>query len=230
MPTRVSALTQPRLMHPGDTHWPTSLYDLGPIAPRQLLAVGDTTLLESSALTAIIGGRTATTAGRATGSSLAAALAARGEILVTPAATGTDLAVVDAAHRAQGRIVAIAPPAHHRTEHVTAAIQRRVLEHDGLLVWEARTDRDQRGSARGEARLLAAIAPRLVLVEIGPRSPGIAAAAIAGGLSRTVAVTPTDRSHPGRGSEQLLTAGMAVVVRTADELDALSDPRALAHL
>lgn len=215
------------LLHPEHEHWPAAFADLGSIAPRRIFALGALDLLQSQARTALIGGRTATVAGRAAGAALAAGLAARGDVIVTPAETGTDLAVVDAARRAGGRIIAIIdrPPAE--AGYIARAAQRGILDRGGLILWEASPG--GRTSHRS-ARLIAALAPRLVLVEIGARSAGMTAAAIAGGLSRAVAVTPTDQSRPGRGTRQLLAADLATLVQTPDELDALSDPRTLAHL
>jgi len=230
MPTHQSSGADGAIrLHPEHERWPAAFADLGSIAPRRIFALGALDLLRSPARTAVIGGRTATVAGRAAGAALAAGLVARGEILITPAQTGTDLAVVDAARRAGGRIIAITdrPPAE--AGHVSRGAQLEILERDGLILWEAPPSRDGATSHRS-ARLIAALAPRLVLVEIGARSAGMTAAAIAGGLSRAVAVTPTDQSRPGRGTRQLLAADLATLVQTPDELDALSDPHALAHL
>ena len=217
------------LLHPEHERWPAAFADLGSIAPRRIFALGALDLLQSQARTALIGGRTATVAGRAAGVALAAGLAARGDVLVTPAETGTDLAVVDAARRAGGRIIAITDRPPMEAGYIARAAQRGILEHGGLLLWEASSPRGGTTSHRS-ARLIAALAPRLVLVEIGARSAGMTAAAIAGGLSRAVAATPTDQSRPGRGTRQLLAADLATLVQTPDELDALSDPRTLAHL
>lgn len=217
------------LLHPEHERWPAAFADLGSIAPPRIFALGALDLLRSQARTAVIGGRTATVAGRAAGAALAAGLAARGEVLVTPAETGTDLAVVDAARRAGGHLIAITdrPPAE--AGYIARVAQLGILERGGLLLWETSSPRGRTTSHRS-ARLIAALAARLVLVEIGARSAGMTAAAIAGGLSRAVAVTPTDQSRPGRGTRQLLAADLATLVQTPDELDALSDPRALAHL
>ena len=218
------------VLTPENSEWPAALDDLGSGAPIALWAAGDVQLLNAALRVAIFGGRVATEDGRRRGVDLAIELAAGGWVIVTPADSGTDVEMIDAALHMDGRVVAIADGGLDRARPDQTATHRRIVERGGLVISETPPGVPaDRTSNLTRARLMAAAAPCLIVVEAGLHSPAIAAARTATHLGRSVAATPVNDGRPGAGSRQLLDAG-ADAVTTLDDLVRLSDLHPIAHL
>lgn len=200
--------------------WPRSLGRLGDSAPIALWVAGNAQLLNSAALTSVIGGRTGTLPGRERARQLAGGLAKLGQTLVSPGSFGTDATVIEAALDAGGKVIVILGGGldHPRPlEHMQ--LFDRVLAAGGARVSEvppgSRTTSD---SSLARHRLIAVLAPRMVVAEASRHSAAVAAARIADQLGTAVAAIGGDVGHEASaGSHELVRDRTAYLVTNARE-------------
>jgi DNA processing protein len=196
-----------------------SMRDLGDSCPLGLWTAGNHELLGHEGLITVLGGRTGSTRGRSQARQVVADLASAGRVIVTPASTGTDLDVVDAAIDAGGRVLAIVPGGIDRIPAIAAEASSRILAGGGALVTEAPPGtRATQLRTLARSRLLAAVSPQVLVLEAGRHSPAVATARIASDLGRDVAVL-TGAIGPGSdGSRDLVDELTGRPVTGADEL------------
>jgi DNA processing protein len=195
-------------------------------APPALIGRGDVRQLRDLALSravAIVGARRATTYGREVAQEIGRDLAAAGVVVVSGLAFGVDAC----AHRGAldaGKTIAVLGcgpdipyPASHRS------LWRRIAE-KGLVLSELPPGTGAwRWTFPARNRILAALAGAMVVVEAAERSGSLIAADRAARIGRPVGAVPGPiTSRSSAGSNQLLAAGDASVVRNAqDVLDLL---------
>ena len=105
--------------------WPHELADLGDAAPQALWTAGDAGLLEARGKVTVLGGRSGSVYGRGRAIELARGLAQRGRVLVTPANTGSDIDVANAAIDAGGGRV-------HSVRLVERGVRRDAVEEERI--------------------------------------------------------------------------------------------------
>ena len=212
-----------------DARYPASLADL-PDPPPVLWALGDAGAV-APPLVAIVGTRRCTAYGERVTKELARALARAGVSIVSGMARGIDAAAHEAALEAGGRTVAVlgtgadvAYPAVHRRLH--AAIAR-----GGLLLSEAPPGRGATpGAFPRRNRIIAALAPVLVVVEAGVASGALITARVALDLGRTIAAVPGPIDVPqSAGTNELLRDGAVVIAAVADALALVGATPAVVH-
>lgn len=234
---RVLADTERRglgLITPDDSLWPTSLKDLGTLAPIALWISGaeDALAPHASCRVSIVGARAATGYGEHVASEFASEIASSRVTVVSGGAYGID----GAAHRAAiaarpgGTIAVLAGgldrpyPAGH------ANLFERIIEGGGALVSQlplGAAPTKWRFLQRN--RILAALTGATVVVEAGWRSGSLNVAANAQMLRRPVGAVPGPiTSAASAGCHRLLRERIATVVTSAEEVRELlqRDPAA----
>jgi len=202
---RASQSLQFGVSTPFAPYWPLELQDLGDAAPLALWTAGDASLLTSDGKVTIIGGRTGSVYGRGRAVELAAELARRGHVIVTPASTGTDLDVVSAALAAGGRVIALTAGGLDRPDAASAEALRAIVDAGGAIATEVPpTARTTQPRLLARCRLLAAVSPQLLVLEAGIHSPAVAAARMAGDLGRDVAALSGANGAWSAGSQLLV--------------------------
>ncbi|HYD51467.1 MAG TPA: DNA-processing protein DprA [Gemmatimonadaceae bacterium] len=207
-------------LHTGDERYPERLRELDD-APAVIWTIGDLALL-GAPMVAIVGTRRCTAYGERVTRELATALARAGVCVVSGMALGIDAAAHESALVERGRTIAVLGtgvdvpyPAGHRALHAR-------LANDGLLISEALPGAPARpGAFPRRNRLIAALAPVLIVVEAGTASGALITARVALDLGRTIAAVPGPIDQPqSAGSNELLRDG-AVVIATIDDALAL---------
>ena len=202
----------------GEPRYPDVLEVL-PDAPPVLWALGDLSLLDLP-MVAIVGTRRCTAYGERIARDLATAFARRGVCVISGLARGIDAAAHSACLDAGGRTIAILGtgvdipyPSAHRALHARVA-------REGLLLAEPLPGRGPvPGCFPRRNRLIAAIAPALIVVEAGVRSGALITARIALDLGRTIGAVPGPiDSSQSAGSNLLLRDGAIVIAEIADAL------------
>jgi DNA processing protein len=201
-----------------DAAYPPGLRDL-PDPPAVLWTMGDRGLL-ARPLVSMVGTRRCTAYGDRVARELAAALSRAGVTVVSGMALGIDAAAHLAALDHEGRSVAVLGtgadvpyPAGHRALHAR-------LAREGLVISEALPGSVAKpGVFPRRNRIIAALAPTLIVVEAGAASGALITARVALDLGRTVAAVPGPIDQPqSAGSNELLRDGGVVVAAIADAL------------
>lgn len=202
----------------GEPRYPDALREL-PDPPPILWARGDLSHL-TDPMVAIVGTRRCTAYGERIARDLATAFARTGVCVVSGLARGIDAAAHVACLDAGGRTIAILGtgvdipyPTGHRALHARVA-------RDGLLLAEPLPGRGPvQGCFPQRNRLIAALAPVLIVVEAGVKSGALITARVALDLGRTIGAVPGPiDSSQSAGSNLLLRDGAIVIAEIADAL------------
>ena len=219
-----------RILTPHRPGWPTALTDLGHAAPLALWAKGNPELLTSSLTSrvTVTGARAATGYGVQVTREFAAQLAASPRILVSGGAYGIDAEThrTALATRPASTIVVLAggldrpyPRAHEDLFH-------DIRDQGGLLISEAPPGyAPTKGRFEARSRLLATLSAATVIPEAGARSGSLRVAVAAYELGRQVGAIPGPiTSANSAGCHRLLTEGLAEVVTSVWDVEAMLDP------
>ncbi len=208
----------PAVWKRGSPSYPTTLEDLE-YPPRQLYALGDTSMLEGRRVS-IVGTRRPTAYGLRIARAIAGELARGGASIVSGMARGIDAAAHRAALEMDGRTVAVMGtgidvpyPTGHRALHETLAARALVVSEYGPGVPA------HRGAFPRRNRIIAALAPVTIVVEAGHQSGALNTARQAIALSRIVGGVPGPIDSPEScGVNELLRDGAHVIASVADAL------------
>ncbi|WP_236239758.1 DNA-processing protein DprA [Streptomyces sp. CC228A] len=212
-----------RFIVPGDPEWPTQLDDLGAARPLGLWIRGHHDLRRWALRSvAVVGARACTPYGAHMAADLGAALAERGWVVVSGAATGVDAAAHRGSLGAAGATIAVlacgvdvAYPRGH-----TALIDR--IARQGLVIGELPPG-DHPTPTRFilRNRVIAALTRGTLVVEAAHRSGALATAREAQRLNRhTMGVPGPATSALSAGVHELLRGG-ATLVTDADDITEL---------
>lgn len=200
-----------RVATPSDSDYPVALHDL-PDPPKTIWMRGTPAIAEAPAV-AIVGTRNPTPYGVRVTRMLAESCARAGICVVSGLARGIDGTAHESALTAGGRTVAVLGtgvnryyPRRHKT------LQERIAEH-GLLITEHPPESLGHGGAFPlRNRIIAALAPVVVVVEAGVPSGARITAERARDLGRIVAAVPGPIDSPASaGSNALLTEAVPIV-------------------
>lgn len=209
------------LLHPDAPGWPTSLDDLGDIAPLCLWVRGEPDLDRlAQRSVSLVGSRACTDYGVRVTRALASGLADRGFTLVSGGAAGIDAEVHRGALLADAPTVAFLAGGVDRLYPATSTdLLRRAAEHGGAVVSEVPP-----GSVPGKQRflkrnrLIAALTSGTVVIEAAARSGALSTANHAARLLRPLGAVPGPvTSMASVGCHELLRRGAAVCVTDAAE-------------
>ncbi|HEV6952188.1 MAG TPA: DNA-processing protein DprA [Promicromonospora sp.] len=209
------------LLHPDAPGWPTSLDDLGSVAPLCLWVRGEPDLGRlAQRSVSLVGSRACTDYGVRVTRALADGLADRGFTLVSGGAAGIDAEAHRGALLADAPTVAFLAGGVDRLYPATSTdLLRRAAEHGGAVVSEVPP-----GSVPGKQRflkrnrLIAALTSGTVVVEAAARSGALSTANHAVRLLRPLGAVPGPvTSMASAGCHELLRRGAAVCVTDAAE-------------
>ncbi len=205
------------VVHPGGAGWPAGL-DALTDAPVLLRVAGTLPKLDDAV--AIVGTRFADRDALAFTRRLAAALAATGATIVSGGALGIDAAAHEGALAAGGSTVAVLATGFARAYPRAHGSLFSEIARSGALVSEAADDDLPFQSAfLRRNRLIAALAPTLVVAQAPLRSGALSTAAMAKRLNRKVFVVPSAPWDPrGEGCLGLLRRGALICTSAADVL------------
>jgi DNA processing protein len=196
-----------------------------PDPPAVLHVLGDPAALAVTEAVAIVGARRATSYGLDVSRTLGSGLSRAGLPVVSGLALGIDAAAHQGALEGSGRPVAVlaaAPdvPYPQRNRLVHAAVARR-----GAVVSELPPGSNAfRWCFVARNRIVAALAPVVVIVEATERSGSLTTADFAADLGCTVAAVPGRVSNrTAAGTNSLIQSGAALVRDAGDVLDLLAD-------
>jgi DNA processing protein len=215
---RIPLVDPPRTLLPTDTLWPVSLADLND-PPAELRVAGS--LPDLSRAVAIVGTRFADDDALAFTRALAADLAAAGEVVVSGGAAGIDAAAHEGALSGGGQTIAVlatglehAYPARH------APLFGRIARSGALLSeWTGGAAPSSGWLFLRRNRLVAALAPVVVIVQAPARSGALSTARWAKRLKRRVLVVPAAPwDARGTGCLELLLAGAEICTSVEDIL------------
>ena len=198
----------------GDRAWPPYL-DNVPYGPVALAWEGTLSLLASSRV-AIVGARACTARGRAIAREVAAYVAARGGVVVSGLAWGIDAEAHLAAGGATIAVVGQGLRAPHPAWQV--GLRRRVLEGGGLLLSDLPSHQGPRPwTFPRRNRVLAALAPVVVVVEAGVRSGTRSTVRHALDMGREVYAVPGPPESPtAEGCNLLIDEGAQALAGPGD--------------
>lgn len=205
-----------RLIARGEPDFPP-LLALTEGSPPLLAVRGEVSALLRPCI-AIVGGRNASSAGRAFAQRLASALAARDYVVVSGLARGIDTAAHEGA-LAGGTIAALGggleriyPPENHD-------LSERIAASRGALVSEMPPGHQARGKDFPRRnRIIAGLSLGTVVVEAALRSGSLITARLAGEMGRDVMAAPGSPLDPRcEGSNRLIRNG-ATLITSADEV------------
>lgn len=213
------------ILVPGRAGWPTQLDQLA--APPLLLYCRGRpprrALLRS---VAIVGSRAATSAGRRVARGWAATMAGWDFTIVSGGAYGIDAAAHAGALSAAGQSVAVlASGVDLPTPRGQAALLEQLTANGALLSEIPPGRRPTRNGFLVRNRLIAALAPVLVVVQAQQRSGALATARRAMDLHRVVAAVPGPVGEDAHaGCHRLIRDGAAVLVTSPAEVAELALP------
>ena len=214
---RIELSEPPVVLRRGDGAWPTSLDDLAdpPLAVR---VAGRVPGLDHAV--AIVGTRFADADALAFTRRLAATLAASGLTVVSGGALGVDAAAHEGALSVGGATVAVLATGFLRPyPRSHGGLFSAIAETGALLCESDDCDRPPQGAFLRRNRLIAALAPTLVVTQAPVRSGALTTAAIAKRLNRLVFAVPSAPWDPrGEGCVGLLRRGARICTSAADVL------------
>lgn len=219
-----------RILTPHRPGWPAALADLGDAAPLVLWTKGNPELLTSSLTSrvTITGARAATSYGMQVTREFAAQLAASPRILVSGGAYGIDAEAHRAAlaARSASTIGVLAGGLDRPYPRAHDDLFRRITEHGGLLISEAPPGfPPTKGRFEARSRVLAALSAATVIPEAGARSGSLRVAVAAYELGRQLGAIPGPiTSANSAGCHRLLAEGLAEVVTSVGDVEAMLDP------
>jgi DNA processing protein len=218
-----------RFVTPEDDEWPDALTDLGHVGalherggvPVGLWVRGSARLDESLAdAVAVVGSRSATTAGTTTAGEIAAGLAEQGHPVVSGAAFGIDQAAHRGALAARGRTVAVLACGVDRAYPVAHTRLLEAIAGGGLVISEAAPGcAPTRIRFLARNRLIAALTRGTVVVEAALRSGALNTAHWAASLSRPLMGVPGPvTSAQSAGVHRMIRARDAALVTCAADV------------
>ncbi|WP_297082639.1 DNA-processing protein DprA [uncultured Demequina sp.] len=223
---RRAAACGARVVVPGDGDWPTSVDDLGLVAPHALWVRGggDPKALGAEGV-AIVGARASTSYGDHVAAAIAADVVGAGRTVVSGGAFGIDVTAHRAALAADGRTIAVMAGGVDRLYPAgNAHILERVLER-GVVVSEVPPGWAPHRSRFLTRNRLIACAGVTVVVEAAWRSGALSTATHAQRLLRPVAAVPGPvTSASSAGCHRLVRDGQAVLVTNGQEVLELVEP------
>jgi DNA processing protein len=205
-------------LHPTDAAWPVTLAELR--APPVCLNIAGQ-VPDLARAVAIVGTRFADPDAIAFAHRLAFELASRGSVIVSGGAAGIDAAAHEGALAAGGQTVAVlatgldhAYPSHH------ASMFGQIAQSGALLSEFSGSARVPGGWVFLERnRLVAALAPSVVIIQAPARSGALSTARWAKKLKRRVFAVPAAPWDPrGTGCLELLSAGAEICTSAGDVL------------
>lgn len=196
-----------------------------PSPPKQLFALGDTSLLSHKYTLSVVGSRKITTYGNFVTNHLTSEVAAQGVTIVSGLALGVDAAAHRAALEVNGNTIAVLPcgldaiyPATNR------GLAKLILENNGLLISEYSPGTPalvQNFIARN--RLVSGLGDGLLVTESGIKSGTIHTANFALEQGKVVMAVPGNINSPAsQGTNSLIQTGASPVTSPDDILNALN--------
>lgn len=225
------------IIAPGDPCWPERLQDLSThkdwASPLCLWGIGDPHALTSCPQPlAVVGSRDATDYGRSVARDVAALAAAKGHLVVSGGALGTDAAAHwgalaawnDARDACVGRTVAVfAGGLNHVGPAANGRLFEKIVDHGGALVSElcpGTIPAARRFLLRN--RIIAALAAHVVVAQARTRSGALNTAGWACDLGRDVIAVPGDITMPhNAGCNRLIAEGKSIILTSCDEIPQL---------
>ncbi|GAB1331779.1 DNA-processing protein DprA [Streptomyces sennicomposti] len=208
---------------PSDEVWPTALADLGPHCPLGLWVRGDDQLPQLTACSvAVTGNRNATEQAITRTHAFAAAIAEAGHTVTATLAYGVDSAAHRAVAQAGRATLAVLPRGLDRAHpHDHAQLLSSIPADGGAVVSLYRPGTAASGATlQASARLLAALARAVILIEALDHAEATRTAESALALKRPLLAAPPDGDVRSSGSSRLLAEQRAVLV--ADPATALA--------
>jgi DNA processing protein len=215
---RIPLVDPPRTLHAADLAWPAALADLQE-PPLELQVAGS--LPDLSRAIAIVGTRFADEDALAFARELGAGLAALGSVVVSGGAAGIDAAAHEGALSAGGPTVAVLATGLERAYPAGHAPLFARIAANGALLSETTSAAPPRGGwvFLRRNRLVAALAPVVVIVQAPARSGALSTARWAKRLKRRVLAVPAAPwDTRGTGCLELLSAGAEICTSVEDIL------------
>ena len=208
-----------RILTYQDAAYPERLRSI-PDPPYVLYVLGELPTVDAEAVIAVVGTRKSSVYGDQMARSIASEIAACGGIVATGLAAGIDSRAAEGALDAGGRVIGVLGVAINKVyPSSNAALYDRVRK-NGALISEYPPDAE--GSKEWfpqRNRIIAALSLSVVVPEAPERSGALITAHRALDYGRDVFAVPSDADSPkGRGSNQLIREGAALVTRGWDVL------------
>jgi DNA processing protein len=174
-----------------DPGYPRRLHDLDP-APPVLHGLGDAAVLGAPRITAVVGTRRPTPAGRLLAGQVATRLVEAGAVVVSGVAVGIDGAAHAATIAAGGTTIGVIGGGHHHPgPRAHRDLRRQIVDTGGALISEHHpTIRPTHGTYPRRNRVIAALGDGTVVVEAPRISGALSTAHIALELGRPVLAAP----------------------------------------
>lgn len=204
-----------RFIIPADEVWPTALADLGPDCPLGLWVRGGDQLPQlTGRAVAVTGNRNATEGAIARTQAFATAVAEAGHTVTATLAYGVDSAAHRAAAQAGQASLAVLPCGLDRSHpHDHAQLLSSVAASGGAVVSLYRPGTAASGATlKASARLMAALARAVILIEALDHAEATCTAESAVALNRPLLAAPADADVRSSGSARLLAEQLAVLV------------------
>jgi DNA processing protein len=215
---RIPLVDPPRTLLAADSAWPKALADLRE-PPLALQLAGS--LPDLSRAVAIVGTRFADEDAAAFARELAAGLAALGSVVISGGAAGIDAAAHEGALSVGGATVAVLATGLERAYPASHAPLFARIAASGALLSETTSPAPPRGGwvFLRRNRLVAALAPVVVIVQAPARSGALSTARWAKRLKRRVLAVPAAPwDARGTGCLELLSAGAEICTSVEDIL------------
>jgi DNA protecting protein DprA len=204
-----------RFVIPSDEVWPTALADLGPHCPLGLWVRGGDQLPQlTGRAVAVTGNRNATEQALTRAQAFATAVAEAGHTVTATLAYGVDSAAHRSAAQAGRATLAVLPRGLDRAHpHAHAPLLSSIPASGGAVVSLYRPGTAASGvTLKTSARLVAALARTVILVEALDHAEATRTAESAIALHRPLLAAPADGDVRSSGSARLLAEQLAVLV------------------
>lgn len=209
------------IIAPGTRDWPTQLDDLNERAPLVLRKKGPLGLRQAASRSvAVVGARAATQYGVWVAEEMCAELAGGGWCIISGGAMGIDAASHRGALALHGATIAVsAAGANLAVPATNHSLFARLFQHGAVVSEVPLGANPNRRRFLVRNRVIAALAPVVVVVEAALRSGALSTMREADAMGRTLCAVPgPTTSALSAGCNELIRSGGATLVRNADDV------------
>lgn len=210
-------VTQAQVLQPENSLYPSRLKEISDY-PQKLWVTGDSSVLSSSYLMAIVGAREASAYGREVAKKLAKELASLGFVIVSGMAEGIDTAAHEGALEAGGKTIAVFGTSIETTFPAANKQLRLQIESNGCCLSELEPGtRGAPWTFPKRNRIISGLSMGVVVVEAGFKSGSLITARMAAEQGREVFAVPgLITSSVSQGTHHLIQGGAKLVTCVND--------------